>query len=153
LELPPVPAVPDCSGGELCCGIRISGDAVSADSEDAAINSAKNELRSCDHRLCTNRISTSGRKKRKQFIPPIVVEMPGARLQGKALKLIPAFAVYPDHPNRSNATGFPGAGGHGHSNCFPGAVPAHPSEVAVGDVSPRAHRGAHGGEDGHSGGH
>src|ERR1019366_7285775 len=70
----PVLDVPDCSGGELCCGLGVSGDAISADSEDTA--GAKDELRSCAHRLCTNRISTSGRKKRKQCIPPLVGEMP-----------------------------------------------------------------------------
>ncbi|MGA8686593.1 MAG: hypothetical protein WB623_19480, partial [Candidatus Sulfotelmatobacter sp.] len=40
------------SGGELCGGLCISGDAISADSEGAA--AAKDELRSCSGRLGTN---------------------------------------------------------------------------------------------------
>ena len=40
------------SGGELCCGLCISGDAISADSEGAA--GAKDERRFCSARLCTN---------------------------------------------------------------------------------------------------
>lgn len=49
----------------------------------------------------------------------------------------------PDHPKGSKIKlDSLGWQGHGHSNCLPSAVAAHPSDLAVRNLSPRARRGA-----------
>jgi len=64
-------------------------------------------------------------------------------LHDSALKLMPELEEYPDYLNGSKIqANSPGWEGHGHSNCLPSAIAAHPSDLAVSTLSPRAGRGA-----------